>query len=323
MSIPVVAIGGITPDRVGAVRQAGAHGVAVISAILAAPSPADRRPASSSKNCAARRAWNRRSLAEAGLAGPATMKIIVVGGGVIGCAIAYQLAKAGRAVTLLERATPAPKPPGPRPGSTTPGEPADTAFHDLAIPSWRLYPAVREELRERTGVDSSTGRRHDLSAVHGRGSSAGRGPRGVGSPRRVRHRGVGSRRSPRSGTRALQQVERRHVRGRRRLGDNPRLVVAYAQAGVSAGIVLQTGCNVSRLVVEGGRVWRGGRARANRGRRGRAGRRAWTAALTENSGCLVAVEPRRGQTAALTHVSAVLRHCIHGDDVYPLPRAVR
>jgi thiamine monophosphate synthase len=35
-----VAIGGITPDRVGEVRQAGAHGVAVISAILAAPSPA-------------------------------------------------------------------------------------------------------------------------------------------------------------------------------------------------------------------------------------------------------------------------------------------
>src|SRR5262245_17570398 len=38
--IPVVAIGGITPERVSAVRKAGAHGVAVISAILAAPSPA-------------------------------------------------------------------------------------------------------------------------------------------------------------------------------------------------------------------------------------------------------------------------------------------
>jgi thiamine-phosphate pyrophosphorylase len=38
--IPVVAIGGITPERVSAVRKAGAHGVAAISAILAAPSPA-------------------------------------------------------------------------------------------------------------------------------------------------------------------------------------------------------------------------------------------------------------------------------------------
>ena len=34
------------------------------------------------------------------------MKIIVVGAGVIGCATAYELAKAGCAVTLLERATP-------------------------------------------------------------------------------------------------------------------------------------------------------------------------------------------------------------------------
>ena len=38
--IPVVAIGGITPERVGEVRAAGAHGVAAISAILAAESPA-------------------------------------------------------------------------------------------------------------------------------------------------------------------------------------------------------------------------------------------------------------------------------------------
>ena len=39
--VPVIAIGGITPDRVGEVRGAGARGVAAISAILAADSPAD------------------------------------------------------------------------------------------------------------------------------------------------------------------------------------------------------------------------------------------------------------------------------------------
>jgi thiamine-phosphate pyrophosphorylase len=37
--IPVIAIGGITPDRVGEVRRAGARGVAVISAILFADDP--------------------------------------------------------------------------------------------------------------------------------------------------------------------------------------------------------------------------------------------------------------------------------------------
>lgn len=39
--IPVIAIGGITPERVHEVRGCGAHGVAAISAILAADSPAD------------------------------------------------------------------------------------------------------------------------------------------------------------------------------------------------------------------------------------------------------------------------------------------
>jgi len=41
LSIPVLAIGGITPDRVSEVRAAGARGVGVISGILAAASPAD------------------------------------------------------------------------------------------------------------------------------------------------------------------------------------------------------------------------------------------------------------------------------------------
>jgi thiamine-phosphate pyrophosphorylase len=41
LRIPVVAIGGITPQRVKEVRAAGARGVAAISFILAADSPAD------------------------------------------------------------------------------------------------------------------------------------------------------------------------------------------------------------------------------------------------------------------------------------------
>ena len=41
LRIPVIAIGGITPERVKEVRQAGARGVAAISFILGADSPAD------------------------------------------------------------------------------------------------------------------------------------------------------------------------------------------------------------------------------------------------------------------------------------------
>jgi len=41
VSVPVFAIGGITPERTLEVRRGGAHGVAVISAILAAERPAE------------------------------------------------------------------------------------------------------------------------------------------------------------------------------------------------------------------------------------------------------------------------------------------
>jgi len=41
LRVPVIAIGGITPERVGEVLDAGARGVAVISGILAADSPGD------------------------------------------------------------------------------------------------------------------------------------------------------------------------------------------------------------------------------------------------------------------------------------------
>jgi thiamine-phosphate pyrophosphorylase len=40
VDVPVIAIGGITPDRVSEVRRAGASGIAVISAILSADDPA-------------------------------------------------------------------------------------------------------------------------------------------------------------------------------------------------------------------------------------------------------------------------------------------
>jgi thiamine-phosphate pyrophosphorylase len=40
ISKPVIAIGSLTPDRVRAVLEAGAHGVAVISAVVCHPDPA-------------------------------------------------------------------------------------------------------------------------------------------------------------------------------------------------------------------------------------------------------------------------------------------
>src|SRR5439155_24073082 len=82
------------------------------------------------------------------------VKVTVVGGGIIGCATAYELAKAGCAVTLFERATPGAEASSAAAGMLAPlGDASGSPFERLAVASWQLYTALVEEHRSRTGVD--------------------------------------------------------------------------------------------------------------------------------------------------------------------------
>jgi glycine oxidase len=103
--------------------------------------------------------------------------------------------------------------------------------------------------------------------------------------------------------------------------NNQRLVVAYTQAAVSAGVALMAGCAVSRVIVEDaharGVIADGERFEADAVLLA-AG--AWTSALVASFGGRLPVEPRRGQMVALGHVPPVLSHCIHSDDTYLVPR---
>ncbi|OLC16603.1 MAG: glycine oxidase ThiO [Candidatus Rokubacteria bacterium 13_1_40CM_69_27] len=252
------------------------------------------------------------------------MKVVVVGGGVIGCATAYELAKAGCAVVLLERATPGAEASGAAAGMLAPlGESSAAGFRELAVASWRLYPAVVHELRERTGIDVeyvTRGTIYALATVHDVREAQSRAQWALGREFGIEAWDSGEvhAREPALSAKVSGAM---FVRGDHWV-NNQRLVVAYAQAAVAAGVALITGCGVSRLIVEDGHaravvVADGERLDADvivlaAG--------AWTAPLVASFGERLPVEPRRGQMIALAHVPPVLTHCVHGDEVYLVPR---
>jgi glycine oxidase len=251
------------------------------------------------------------------------MKVLVVGGGVIGCATAYELAKAGCAVTLFEREIPGAEASGAAAGLLAPlGGSAASPFAQLALASWRLYPGVAEELRQRTGIDVehvTRGTIYPLATVEDIHRAQARAERFAG---------------PEFGIEAWDAAEVRDrepaiapsVRGAMFVrGDqwvnNQRLVVAYAQAALNAGVWMRSGASATRVVVEDGHA-RGVVAGGERfdGDAVLVAAGAWTGELLETAGLRLPVEPRRGQMLGLVHVPPVVRHCIHGDDVYLVPR---
>jgi glycine oxidase len=84
-----------------------------------------------------------------------TFDTIILGGGVIGCAIAYELSKNGQKVALVERRTIASGASGVSAAmleaqlDSYRGEP----FLSLALPGRALFPALWEELKDLTGID--------------------------------------------------------------------------------------------------------------------------------------------------------------------------
>jgi len=247
------------------------------------------------------------------------VKVLVVGGGIIGCAAALELAGAGCRVTLFERATPGAEASSAAAGLLAPiDESTETSFARLALASWRLYPDVVRDLQERTGIDVeyvTRGTIYPTSAAQKRRDVAAWGDLEEFGVELLEGDDV-HRLEPALAPKIRHAI---FVKGDHWL-NNQRLVLAYAQAAAAAGVELKTGCNVSRLVVEAGKV----RGLVTEGERVEgdaillaAG--AWSGELMAALGTSLRIEPRRGQMIALAHVPPVVTHCVHGE-VYMAPR---
>ena len=84
-----------------------------------------------------------------------TPDVIVVGGGAVGCAVAYFLAREGARVTLLERDDLAAHASGAAAGMLAPicESEGEGAFFEFALRGLRMQIEVIAELRERSGID--------------------------------------------------------------------------------------------------------------------------------------------------------------------------
>lgn len=98
-----------------------------------------------------------------------TSDVLICGGGVIGLSCAYELAKSGKSVTVIDRAQPAREASWAGAGMLPPGAPHRTGdaaaaeYSSMMRASHDLWPDVSAELRERTGLDNGFRRSGGLS----------------------------------------------------------------------------------------------------------------------------------------------------------------
>lgn len=250
--------------------------------------------------------------------------VVIVGGGVIGCASAYYLARAGASVTLLERDEVAGGASGAAAGILVPPPEAlpSGPFGDLCRAGADAYPSLVGALRDETGIDvqylaagilllaATEEWARALRAVARWQQGLGLNLEWVeGSPLRglepaLTDGVLGAAYSPQG----------HHV--------NPGLLTqALAQAAAARGAVLKQGTAVVGFLRRGSRVVA---VRTGAGDTITAddvvlAAGPWTQRLGRKLGVDVPTRPMRGQM--LAYRSTAVRHMIWGEDGYLVPKA--
>ena len=251
--------------------------------------------------------------------------VVIVGGGVIGCAVARRAARDGLSVVVVERGTPGMEASWAAAGMLSPLAEADGPgpFLDLLLEARRIYPSYAAALREETGVDVGYGdagtlfvalREEDEGELRGRWawqSAAGLPVERV-TPEEAREA------EP-----SLSPELRMALRfpGDHQV-DNRALGAALWSAAARAGAEFRLGAHALRLLREGDRA---AGIECEGGERIAAGAvvlagGAWAGRM-EGLPRVLPVEPVHGQLLALEAVPPLFRHVVDSPRCYLVPRA--
>ncbi len=259
-------------------------------------------------------------------------RVLVIGGGVIGCAAALALARRGARAIVLERGGAEVEDPGETGASTwaaagivsaqiaTRG---DGPLARLCVASRALYPAFAAGLRELTGIDVQLRDAGVLRPAFDPGElaafvadAAWQGPAGL----RVEHLDGAA-------ARAIEPALSPEVIGAVRFPDDPRidppsLLAALRVAVERAGAELRRGAEVRRVLVRDGRAHgvelADGSALSADAVVVAAG--SWSSLVEGASLPAGSVEPARGQIVELRVEPQILRGVVEGAHAYLSPR---
>jgi len=254
-----------------------------------------------------------------------TADVVIVGGGVMGCAVALRLAARGVGVTVIERGIPGAEASSAAAGILGPQMEAEAPgpLLDLGLRSRALYPALAAELRDATGIDIGY-EKSGVLAVALDGASAAEL-----TARRAWQMARGLRVEPLSSdaAHALEPALGPEVRAALRFVDDAQvnareLARAFSQAAALAGARFLQGRYVRRVVIAGGvatGVELDGEVLAAGAVVVAAG--SWSG-LVEGAGVpATVVRPARGQLVSIETRPPLFRHVVsvHGQG-YLVPR---
>lgn len=253
--------------------------------------------------------------------------VVIVGGGIIGCATAYYLAKGGARVTVLERGEIGNEASGAAAGMlaalSSEGGMRAPAFDKLIDDSTALYQTLVPELKQ-TGVDfhhRRTGVFHlalsddEATALRERYEARRKltdDLRWLDGPNEVR------KEEPEANPRAVAAM----VSSREEYVDPRRTTEALAAAATALGVTVHANAPVTRLRRDGAGRLRGltTPGRSYDGDVILLAGGPWTNEIAKRLGATIPVRPVRGQMLSLDGPKAPLRHMVWGGHAYLVPR---